>query len=62
MLPTERREASHRQSFVQSILSDAALFMGRAKVYFLTQNGFIKCFFFVFNSIFNEIIILFLEV
>jgi hypothetical protein len=31
MLPTERREASHRQSFVQSILSDAALFMGRAK-------------------------------
>ncbi|CAK9875437.1 unnamed protein product [Sphagnum jensenii] len=31
MLPTERREASHRRSFVQSILSDAALVVGRAK-------------------------------
>jgi hypothetical protein len=35
MLPTERREASHRRSFVQSIISDAALVMGRAKVQFL---------------------------
>jgi hypothetical protein len=39
MLPTERREASHRRSFVQSILSDVALVMGRAKVQFLSSHA-----------------------
>jgi hypothetical protein len=38
MLPTERREASHQRSFVQSIISNAALVMGRAKVQFLFSH------------------------